>query len=289
VAGGVTHQLSGQDFNDLLLKIADKPEGVDIALEILSMRLSFARNQSSTSEIVEIGCELLRKLKLAQRADPGVGYTLEMVGRHCLVGERGAATVREICSSLKDAVSKSETSVFYHRDLLQILFRAQPLATLQSLCGGWAADIKLGVSILDQAGQLQSHAFDAIPEPELLSWCDQQPETRYPVVAAGVTAFRSDESGRPQWTSTARKILDKSSNRIEVLKKFIRQFSPPGWDVSRAAAVESNLRLLDGLAAYPDPALVEFVNKEKMRLSQAITAVRQIETPIERERYETFE
>jgi len=289
VAGGVTHQLNGQDFNDMLLKIADKPEGVDIALEILSMRLSFAPSQSSTSEIVEIGCELLSRLKLAQRADPGVGYTLEMVGRHCLVGERGAATVREICSSLKDAVSKSETSVFYHRDLLQVLFRSQPLAALQSLCGGGAADIKLGLSILDQAGQLQAHAFDAIPEPELLSWCDQQPESRYPVVAAGVTAFRSDESGRPQWTSIARKILGKSPNRIEVLRKFIRQFSPPGWDVSRAAAIESNLRLLDGLAAYPDPALVEFVNKEKMRLSQAITAVRQLETPIERERDERFE
>jgi hypothetical protein len=289
-AGGVTHQLSGHDFNELLLKISDKPEGVGIAIEILSMRLSFARSQSTTSEIIEIGCELLRKLKLGQREEPSPAYRLEMIGRHCLIGEMGAATVREICSNLKSAVSKSETSVFYHRDLLRVLFSAQPVAALQSLCAGGAADIELGVRILDEAGQLQAHAFDAIPEPELLSWCDQQPETRYPVAAAGVTAFQPDQSGRPQWTATARKILDKSSNRIEVLKRFIRQFSSPGWDdVARAAAVESNLRLLDELAAYPDPALVEFVDKEKTRLSQAITAVRQIEPPIDRERDERFE
>lgn len=253
------------------------------------MRLSFARSKSSTAEIVEIGCELLRRLKLSQRADSGASHNLEMVGRDCLLGERGAATVREICKNLRNVISKSETSSFYHRDLLQILFRAEPLAALESLCSGEAEDVKLGVSILDQAGQLQAHAFDAIAEPDLLSWCDQQPETRYPVVAAGVTAFRSDESGRPQWTSTARKILDRSSNRIEVLKRFIRQFSPPGWDISRAAAVESNLRLLGELAAYSDSSLVEFIDKEKMRLSQAITAVRQMETPIDRERDERFE
>jgi hypothetical protein len=212
-----------------------------------------------------------------------------MVGRDCLVGERGAATIREICSNLRNAVSKSETSVFYHRDLLQVLFRAQPLAALESLCSGGPADVKLGVSILEQAGQLQARAFDAIAEPDLLSWCDQQPETRYPVAAAGVTAFRPDESGRPQWTAIARKILDKSPNRIEILGRFIRQFSSPGWDVSRAAALESNLGLLDELAAYPDPVLVEFVNKEKTRLSQAITDVRQIQPLIERERDERFE
>jgi len=157
MGGGVTNALSGRDFNDLLRKIADKLGDVDIALDILSMRLSFARSQSSTSEIVEIGCELLGRVKLAQRADPGVGYRLEMVGRHCLVGETGAATVREICRNLKDAVSKSETSVFYHRDLLQILFSVQPLAALESLCGGGAADIKLGLSILHQAGRVQDH------------------------------------------------------------------------------------------------------------------------------------
>ena len=42
MGGGVTHQLSGRDFNDLLRKVADNLGGVDIALDILSMRLSFA-------------------------------------------------------------------------------------------------------------------------------------------------------------------------------------------------------------------------------------------------------
>ena len=75
------------------------------------------------------------------------------------------------------------------------------------------------------------------------------------------------------------KFLEKSPDRVRVLQKFIRQFSLPGWDLSRAADVHANLRLLDDMAAYSDSALVEFAVKEKARLSQAITAAREVKPP----------
>jgi len=136
---------------------------------------------------------------------------------------------------------------------------------------------------------LQAHAFDSIPQSELLGWCEQKPEIRYPVVAAGVTAFQADETGCPRWTKTARKILDKAPNPVEVLRKFVSQFSPAVWDSSRAAIIESNLRLLDDLNSFSDPELADFVQKEKKRLSEAIKVVRQIETPFFPETEERFE
>jgi hypothetical protein len=292
VGGGVTHQISGRDFNSLLLRIAGQPGGLGIAIEILYMRLSFeeGRMRSSTSEIIDVGCALMVQLRFANRKDVGSEYRLGIVARNCLVGEKGAATVREICRNLKDAVSKSETSAFYQQELLQVLLGAHPYAALEALCGDSAADLMLGISILDQASQLRRNVFDAIPEADLLSWCDQRPEIRYPAVAGGVTAFQpSGDTGGPRWTSTARKLLDKAPDRVEVLKKFIGRFSPMGWAGSHAAIVESNAQLLDELAAYPDPAVVEFIAKEKSRLAQAIQAERQTETLIERERDERFE
>jgi len=134
VMGGVTGQLSGADFNRLLLRIATEHEGLDIAIEILCMRISFAANQSSTSELIDIGCELMGRLTFARRNSVD-DYRLGIIAKHCLVGEKGAATVREICRNLKDDVSKSETYGFYHTELLKILLRAQPLAALESLCG----------------------------------------------------------------------------------------------------------------------------------------------------------
>src|SRR4051812_1617961 len=97
------------------------------------MRISFAMGRSSSSQIVDIGCELFSKLQFRE-IHPNENYRLEILGRHCLLGEKGAATVRDICKKLRNAVSKSETPVYCLRELLQILITAQPFAAVVSLC-----------------------------------------------------------------------------------------------------------------------------------------------------------
>ena len=287
--GGVTHRLTGPDFNKLLLRISDHPDGVAVAMEILFMRLSFNRDRSSPDELVEIGCELMRRLKVTGGIGSNFAYRLQIVGRHCLLGDKGAATVREVCSELRDAIARSEASTYGHRELLQILFSAQPLAVLQSLCGGDdAAKVKIGVRVLETSDLLHPHTFDVIPEEEILTWCDELPDVRYPIAAAGIAAIRHDTDG-PHWTDIARRILGKSPDRVQVLRKFIRQFSLPGWDASRAAEVQSKLRLLDEMAAYSDTGLAEFAVKEKARLSQAITAAREVSPPVYMDLDEGFE
>ena len=289
VMGGLTNQLSGADFNRLLIRIAAESEGVDIAIEILSMRISFAPGQSSTSELIDIGCELMRRLTFARRR-PTDDYRLGIIAKHCLIGEKGATTVREICRNLKDAVSKSETYAFYLADLLKILLRAQPVAALESLCGGDKSELDSGVRILDEAAQLRGNPFDTIPEGDLLTWCDQQPEIRYPAIAAGVTPFQpSGEAGVLQWTHVARKLLDKAPDRVAVLRGFTDKFIPTAWRGSRTATIESHARLLDELAIYADPAVVEFVTKEKARVADAIKVEQTTEFFIDQDRYRGFE
>jgi hypothetical protein len=292
VGGGVTHQIGGRDFNNLLLRIAREPGGWDIAVEILFMRISFeeGRSQSSTSEIIDIGCALMRQIKFTMRTDPVIGYRLALIAKHCLVGEKGAAAVQEICSNLKDAVSKSETYPFYQSELLQVLLRTQPVVALQTLCGCDPEDLTRGISILDQAGQFRGNALDGIPEGVLLSWCDQQPESRYPAIARGLTAFQpSSDAGRPQWTSIARRLLDKAPDRVAVLRNFVEQFSPPSWPGSHASIVESNTKLLDDLVEYHDAALTEFIARVKIKLAEVVRTERHAETMAERERDERFE
>lgn len=72
--GGVTHRLGGSEFNELLLRISDRDDGVDIAIEILIMRLSFGRESSTPDELVEIGCELFRRLRVTGSTDSNLAY-----------------------------------------------------------------------------------------------------------------------------------------------------------------------------------------------------------------------
>jgi hypothetical protein len=278
VGGGVTQGLIGRDFNNLLLRISDRPEGVDVAMEILFMRLSFNRESSSPDELGEIGCELLRRLKVTGGIDPNLAYKLQIVGKHCLTGDEGVATVREVCAKLRDTISRSEASVYGHREFLQVLFNAQPLAVLQSLCSGDAAMVKIGVRVLENSDLLNPHTFGVIPEEELIRWCDELPDVRYPIAAGGIAAIRRDTDG-PQWTDIARRTIEKSPDRVQVLRKFIRQFRLPAWDAPPSENAQSDLRLLDDMATHTDPEVAEFAKNEKARLLQTIAASKEISPP----------
>jgi hypothetical protein len=266
-------------------RISDHNEGIHVAVEILYMRLFSDQGRISPNEFIEIGCELMRRLNITADTGPNFAQRLQIIGKRCLIGDVGAATVREVCTKLKEAISRSEASAYGHREFLQVLFSTQPLAVLQSLCSGDAAMVKIGISVLENADLLHPHAFDVIREEDLLRWCDELPDVRYPIAAAGIAAIRQDKDG-PHWTDIALKILEQSPDRVRVLRKFIRQLSLPGWDLSRAAEVQTNLQLLDDFAGHPDPMLADFAKSEKSRLSQAIAEARKVRPPIYMERDE---
>ncbi len=285
--GQVTRHLSGADLNALLLRISDRAGGVDVAMEILYMSLHSDQG-SSPDELIEIGCGLTRRLKLTQPIDSNLAHRLEIVGKHCLIGDKGAATVREVCTNLRGAIARSEASTYGHHELLQVLLGARPFAVLEGLCSGDAAMAGIGLKVLEYARLLHPHAFDGISEEKLLRWCGELPDVRYPIAAAGISAITHDKDG-PHWTDIARKILEKSPDRVQVLRKFIQQFSLPGSDASQAAEVQSNLRLLDEMAVYADPGLVEFAGKEKTRLLQVIAAANAVMPPVNMALDESFE
>jgi hypothetical protein len=291
VGGGVAHQIPGADFNRLLSRIAQEPEGFNVAVEIFCMRLSFeeGRKQSSEFEIVELGCELMRRINFSEKAANDT-YRLGIVTRFCLVGEKGAATVREICRKLKEAVSKREVYAFHYGDLLRLLLNAQPAAALDALCGGDAADVDLGLKILEDASQFTSKPLDALSANDLLAWCEEKPGIRCPVVAAGITAFRiSAEDGRHQLTATAQRLLELAPDRVAVLRKYLEQFGPMEWTTSYRAVVESSAKLLDQFSDYPDPRIREFVANEKERLANVVIVEPQVETQARKLQDERFE
>jgi hypothetical protein len=270
--GGLTHNLRGGDFNKLLLRIAAEVGGLEIALDILRMRLLFeGRANSSTTELVYIGCELMRRISFTNRRTDVDVYNLAIIAQSCLLGEEGDVAVRAICQNLKQAILKSETYAFYHDEFLKVLLRVQPLSTLDALCGGTRADLESGVQILRQSGQVRGNPFDSISDARLLAWCDQESEGRYPVIAGGVTSFQSsNDAVRFSWTPIARKLLERAPDRVAVAKQFIGRFGPMFW-------LDSGSALLDELATYPDTSLREFIAGEKTQLQAAAEEQRRVQ------------
>jgi hypothetical protein len=289
--GGAPDQISAYDLKELVLTIASKPDGFNPALEILGMRLySDDRNkQGHAPEIVDAGRELLRQLRFPKKTDRQ-DYRLETICKGCLVGEEGAEVAREVSRKLKNSVAKNETYSFHNAGLLAGLLGAQPAAVLDALCSGGMAETKQGIRILQDVTRLSKNLLDVVPERVLLDWCDKQPKSRYPLIAACVTwSFAADETGPRRWTSTALSLLKNAPDRVELLKAFLSRLSPTSWSGSRATIMESNAKLLDDLKGFSDPALIEFIAQEKVRLSKEIEAERRAEQLADRTRDERFE
>jgi hypothetical protein len=292
MSGGVTHKIPGDEFNELLRKIARHRGGVDIAIDILSMRISFAgpENPSPIEQLVSIGCQLFSKLEFEEKRNVGEDYRLTIVARKCLLGPRGAEATRLACRRLKQAIKDGKTYPFYQESVLAALLNVQPDSVLQELCGDNDSDLKLGFGILDAAGNARHMVFDRIPRLKLFEWCDRLPQSRYPAVAARITAFQS--SGSPaklDWTQMARDSIVRAPDAIAVLRALIGQFSPQAAWGSVASAMEPHIELLKEFTEHSNPTLASFAVSEMDRLRKAVVEVRQGERKIDVVQEETFE
>jgi hypothetical protein len=288
--GAASASISGEDMKKLVLEIAAQPNGFDAALEIISMRIYPDKTRDCEPDIVEAGCSLLRQLKFSKNRN-SEDYNIGRVVQACLVGERGVEVVKEICRKLKYSTSKHETHAFHNCHLLESLFIVQPAAALDELLGTKTFPQESSGRLLEYACDSRNNPLDVVLPEDLLRWCNQDPEIRYPRIAAFMTVSRVVEKPSSlAWADTALRVLENAPDRIAVLKEFVNQLVDiTSWSGSRAAAMETNARLLDGLMGYPDTAVVDFVVHEKVRIRQMIESERHRERFFDRQRDERFE
>jgi hypothetical protein len=290
VFGGVTKPIPPREMRILILELAAKPDGFEVAMEVLYMRLHGENRREGVSpEVAEAGRMLLGMITFRNRSQRE-DYRLAEIAKACLVGEAGIAPAADLCRKLKNAVWRHETHISYYDDLLLSLFTVQPRAALDAFCGGGDIELEHGFHLLNDIDRLKSGVFSVIPESELFAWCDEQPSVRYPAIAGSVAISTNDEgSGSRAWTNIALRVLEKAPDRVEVLKRYVEQIRSSGGWGSRSGIMEAKAKLLDKLENYPDPKVVTFISEEKARLAHDIALERRFETSIGRAMDERFE
>jgi hypothetical protein len=289
--GRATEPISGPDLKDLLLTIAGKDDGYDIAVEILSMRLhgDHTAKRDPAPEVLETGRELLRRLDFAalnRRED----HNLDMIARASLKGKDGAALVSDICRKLMQETADYHTRSYDHHDLVAAIIRMQPIAALDAFFGGDAKARSTGAQvIMDIARLVEANPLAAIPDDTLVAWCERDAPLRYPLIASVITPLAGGENTRAQWTDTARRLLKQAPDRLAVFKELAENFQPNTWTGSRATLMELRLPLLDDPEIKDDPALATFVEETRADLKRAIEGQRLFETERDRRRDESFE
>jgi hypothetical protein len=155
---------------------------------------------------------------------------------------------------------------------------------------GSSSNQKRGIAMILDVSRHHRNPLDFVPLETLIAWCDVKPMERYSLMAGVVTLYATDEEKpRLDWNAGALAILEKSPDRIAVLKQFVCRFRPRSWSGSRAAAMEARLPLLRTLEKHSDPAIAQFAKTDGARLKKEADEERKWETRDDRASDERFE
>jgi hypothetical protein len=261
--------ISARDLKKLLLEIAKMPSGHETASRILTSWLHSYEKENRTieAELVDAGCELIRRVDFNQHRH-NEGYYLGEIAGFCLRGPEGVSVVKVLCRNLKTAISNWEASASNYVRLLEGLFLAQPKIMLDSLCGETSEDLASGIAILGDA-LFRKQLLDLVPEELLIEWCDVTPEARYPAISGVVPiAHRASNTGPMKWTSIALRFLECSPDPAGILNKFVSHLMPSfGWTGEVETQLVDAIQLLDALE-IKYPALAPAIAQEKERLKR---------------------
>ena len=287
--GRTTDHLEGGVLKDLVLQIADQPNGFDVALEILFMRLysDHSAQREHEPKLFEAGRELLRSVtfrKGSQRED----YHLAGVVKTSLAAPDTGPVAAEIAVRLRQAVAARETYPWYNEDMLTALLEVQPRAVLDALFEGNDRDQQVGIDLF--LGDCRVNPADAISCETLIAWCEGDRERRYHLAASIITfAHRPQASGPQVWSEQAKALLSSAPDPRIVLAVVIERFQPMNWSGSRAAQMETNALLLDSLESIFPSDLMPFLTEARAKFAEEVAKVRQWETKHDRVREERFE
>ncbi|WP_332879396.1 hypothetical protein [Massilia sp. S19_KUP03_FR1] len=288
--GQVTDSAPAGPFKDLLLLIADQPDGFDIALEILHMRFHSDRSEQRDHEpeLLLAGSLLLRDIKFCND-NSSKTYHLTEVIRACLVAVNAGLNAYDVARQLREAVANYKTYSFNNTDLLTVLLQVQPAEVLDALFAGSEDDRYAGLQVFDYLDAHGTNPADVISCETLIQWCSADADVRYQLAAEFVSFGKhTEENASLVWSEQAVALLVGAPAPEKILATFVARFRPTSWSGSRSALIEANSRLLDSMSpllSSLEPAVIA----AKAEIAEAVCAERRLETASDRVQDERFE
>lgn len=293
--------LSPADFKRLLLAVAEREDGFDTAIDILSGRFRFIgidKLQPSDEE-KEAGLELLSRADFRKKSRRD-GRELAEIARQSLSLASAETAARTVASRLLDAILDYRASPYDYNDLMAELAVNFPEMFLDMyLEGGWL-DIHDKRNLFRSFRAHRPSPLRKVSDETLLNWVRQKPKTRFKLLAEVVGPWKTDKPSNTEllmddgakpvdWTELAKGMMLEAPDPVAVVAAMCDQFWPSGWSGSLATILESRLPLLEALTEHSDQRIVSWATVYIPQFKDAISKTRASEAERDRARDERFE
>jgi hypothetical protein len=133
--------------------------------------------------------------------------------------------------------------------------------------------------------------INKISDTDLLSWCESDPENRYPLIAAAIQPFFvSTETGDLEWKPIVQSLFEKAPDLVVILQGVadgIRRSS--SWNGSWAAIFQERSVLLQTLYQHNNAEIGAWARKQYQILQEIAEREQEAKHHINRQRNESFE
>jgi hypothetical protein len=268
--GRVADNIPSTSFRDIVLGVADLPDGVPVAVDIFSMRLHSLK--SELKDIDETTCKLGQGLLMRvdfEAGDDNYAYHIDEIAKCCLCGARARVAASKLCRALVRALSDYRSGAMHYGSLVGTLFELQPRVALDRFLGRRGKRRHRSLSrllYLDRESPVNS-----APSEVLLAWADAEPDDRYPKLAEEVRLYAKASDKAPlAWTPLAMSILEKAPNRKPVLDAYASRFRRGGRSGTLADELAPYLQLAIQLGNHPDDLLANWAKHMEKSLADQI-------------------
>ena len=285
--GRATEDLSDERLGQLLQKLSLKPEGLEVALDVLSMHI-FNNPNPVGVRVRQVAHDLLANIPIT-RHNQRLDYSLGRLIKYFLNGSDGEALARQLLETVRNGIDTYSLSRFDLTETLAALFSTYPKVALDLLVSDDPDEGDAYYRRRALAGGRRSGALANVPVETLIAWCIDGGPDRWPSVAPLIPAFESDDEKKLKWSENVLTFLKRAPNPITVAESLVSLIEPMSWSGSRAETIKRRLPLLDELASVLGPDHAAKVTTWRNQITKTIEREARRELEQHRNRDERFE
>ena len=214
-------------------------------------------------------------------------HQLAEIADICLSEEDGADATQKLCQRLLEGFREHRIYSFHYPRLLGRLAQIQPYVFLDTFIG---KDEYMFDGMTFNDLRRADSPVNQIPESIILDWCEQDAETRYPLIVASMQTYvKSEGSDELRWHPIVLTIIEKSPNIQAVLSQLANEIYPMSWSGSQADAMARRFSLFAQLFEHPSSEIRNWAVAQNQKLQLTVEEQHERELKENQARFERFE
>jgi hypothetical protein len=209
--------------------------------------------------------------------------------RICLNGKDSIPAATQVAQKLAKAIMEQRVYAFDYTRLLDSLAQVQPIVFLDVFMRD-DPDNNQRNRMFSYDLVRRGSPLNQIPNDKLLSWCEDDPAVRYPLIASAIQAFtKSSETGKLAWKPVVHAMFERAPDLDAILEHLAEAIWPKSWSGSLTDILLSRAVLFQELYEHDNGKIRAWAKAQYSHLQESIRKDREWEEQRSRERNESFE